>query len=236
MAATVIDAAQVAGKLLPSAARELGLPQGIPVLPGLMDTSAAVMLTGAKDRTLFNVSGSTDVLALCVDDPKPHERLLTRPTGVGRKWMAVSTIASAGTTLTWLHQTLFADLSQRRFYAMVRKALNAPSSAVRFDPYLAGDRMSIEQKQGGYVGLTLASTREQMLQAALDALAKQSAERIPLFQQVYGPISRNVSVGGGVGEAISAILHRDWPGKWTFRPQREATLRGLYLLAERAVG
>ena len=231
----VIDAGEVAGLLSAAAAAELGLPEGMPVLPGIMDTSAAVFLLGAKNRTLFNVSGSTDVLALCVDEPRPHEQLLTRALGTGRKWMAVSTIASVGTTLSWLHETLFAEMSQRSFYSLVAQKFNVPASSVRFEPYLAGDRMSIDQKQGGFTGLSLSTSRESMLTAALDSLARHSAARIPLLQQVYGKISRDVAVGGGVGESIAAILHRDWTANWRFKVHSEATLRGLYALAERAI-
>ncbi len=230
----VIDATRIAGQLAASAARELGLPAGTPVLPGIMDTSAAVLLRGARNRLLFNVSGSTDVLALCVDDPVPHEQLLTRAVGVGRKWMAVSTIASTGTTLSWLHRTLFSELPEPAFYRVVRRALRASPGGVSFEPYLAGDRMSIEQRTADFHGLTLSTTREQMLAAALDAMARASAARIPLFLGVYGRISREVTVTGGVGEAIAQVLHRDWPGRWRFRPESEATLRGLYVVAQRA--
>jgi len=230
----VIDATRIAGQLAASAARELGLPAGTPVLPGIMDTSAAVLLRGARNRLLFNVSGTTDVLALCVDDPVPHEQLLTRAVGVGRKWMAVSTIASTGTTLSWLHRTLFSELPEPAFYRVVRRALRASPGGVSFEPYLAGDRMSIEQRTADFHGLTLSTTREQMLAAALDAMARASAARIPLFLGVYGRISREVTVTGGVGEAIAQVLHRDWPGRWRFRPESEATLRGLYVVAQRA--
>jgi sugar (pentulose or hexulose) kinase len=233
----VVEANQVAGRLLPEAARELHLAEGLPVLPGIMDTSAAVLLTGAKHGTLLNVSGSTDVLALTVDEPHPHELLLTRAQGIGRKWLAVSTIASAGTTLSWLRETLFADLSESAFYRLIAKTLKSPpAGGVRFDPYLAGDRLSIEQKQGGFSGLTLGTTRGELLYAAIDALATTSGRRIPLLKSVYGSFPQHVFVSGGVGVALAKVLHRDWPGKWTFRSQKEATLLGLAKLAEISTG
>ena len=37
---------------------------------------------------MLDVAGSTDVLAVCTDKPRPHERLLTRALGVGRLWMS----------------------------------------------------------------------------------------------------------------------------------------------------
>ena len=226
----ILPGNQIAGHLTLSAATTLGLREGTPILPGIMDTSAAFLLAGAHPGQLVNVSGTTDVLALCVSRPHPHPLLLTRPLGVGRKWLAVSTLASAGSTLTWLHATLFPDLSDKQFFALMRQLEPAPSN-LSFDAYLGGDRMSITQKTAGFSGLTLATTRQQMLAAALTNLARQSAARIPLLWENYPRISRNVFVSGGVGVALAGILHRDWPGRWQFRSCQEATLRGLDILA-----
>ena len=57
--------------------------------------SAAMLLTGAKPGQLLNVCGSTDVLGLCTDRPRPHEKVLTRALGIGDRWMSVCTLAAA---------------------------------------------------------------------------------------------------------------------------------------------
>jgi xylulokinase len=112
------------------------------------------------------------------------------------------------------------------------KLLALPHGSVRFDPYLAGDRMSIEQRQAAFTGLTLATTREQMLAAMLEALAAASAARVALLKQIGAKIRRDVVVTGGAGK-LTAVFHRDWPGKWSFRQEEEATLRGLSRLEPR---
>src|SRR5262249_25479696 len=43
----VRDADEIGGTLLPEAARRLGLPQGTPMLVGMIDTGAAMLLAGA---------------------------------------------------------------------------------------------------------------------------------------------------------------------------------------------
>jgi sugar (pentulose or hexulose) kinase len=86
------------------------LTEGTPVLAGMVDTSAAMVLAGARVGQLVNVSGSTDVLGLCVSKPVPHERLLTRALGVGKRWMSVGTIAAAGSALEWARRELFRGL------------------------------------------------------------------------------------------------------------------------------
>ena len=73
-----------------------------------------------------------------------------------------------------------------------------------------------------------------MLAAILQSLAQASAARLELLKQTGTPISRNVVVTGGAG-VLDDIFHSDWPGKWNFRPEDQATLRGLaHRLPERA--
>ncbi|HET6250516.1 MAG TPA: FGGY family carbohydrate kinase [Tepidisphaeraceae bacterium] len=240
----VRDANEIGGKLTRHAAAELGLAEGVPMTVGVVDGSAGMLMTGARVGQLLNVCGSTDVLALCTDRFSPHPQLLTRALGIGRKWLSVSTIAAAGSAINWAKEQFFPDYDWKRFQKLVvglagrgaeaarskRKATgHEHSAAVVFEPYLAGDRMSIEQKQAAFSKLTLATTREQMLEAMLESLARASAARVSLLQQTGAKIRRDVVLTGGAGK-LTAVFHRDWPGKWTFKQEEEATLRGLSAL------
>ena len=97
----ILESNEVAGMITQQAARDLGLLAGVPALAGMIDTSAAMLLSGAPVGQLFNSCGSTDVLGLLTDRPKPHQRLITRAFGIGHKWMSVSTIAAAGSAIFW---------------------------------------------------------------------------------------------------------------------------------------
>jgi xylulokinase len=189
-----------------------------------------MLLTRARSGQLMNVCGSTDVLILCADKAVPQERLLTRPLGVPDKWTSVSTIAAAGSALNWVKRQMFPDLADAAFYKLQAKLAAAPivgEGTVRFEPYLAGERTSVDQRQGAFTGLTLATTREQMLSAVIESLAEISAARFPLLKKVGVAMRHDVVVSGGVQGGLDKILHRDWPGKWTFRVEEEASLRGL---------
>lgn len=41
-------------------------------------------------------------------------------------------------------------------------------------------------------------------------------------------------IAGGVGTALTEVLHRDWGKRWRLQLEAEATLHGLYRLAEMA--
>jgi len=232
----VIGAEGVGGMIVRSAATKFGLTHGTPMVVGCMDGSAPVLLAGNQPGQLVNVSGSTDVLALCTDRPRPHENLLTRAVGMGKRWLSVSTQAAAGSALDWAHQTFFHELSAGKFYSLVSKIaqdMNDDDAAtgVEFENYLAGSRTSLEQPTASFTGLSLATRRDDMLRAILRSLARESASRIKLLAQVNPiRIRRQVLLTGGVQGGLSKLLHRGWPGKWSFREEEEATLRGVAAL------
>jgi len=241
----VIAANQIGGTITRHAAARFGLTEGTPVLAGIVDTSSAMLLSGAAIGQLTNSSGSTDVLALCAARAMPHERLLTRALGVGRKWMSVSTLAAAGSALQWMQNQFFRDLKAAEYWKLISnlagvgrrrgagREYDPPHGTIRFDPYLAGERTCVEQRQAAFTGLTLSSTREQMLAAVIEALAEASAGRLDLFHELGVPMRHRVMLTGGAQNGLSRLLHRDWKGKWTFYVEEEATLRGLAKLEPR---
>jgi xylulokinase len=222
------DGNTIAGRVTPTAAARFGLTAGTPVMTGLMDTSAAVMLRGAAHGLLLNVCGSTDVLAVCTDHPRPNANLLTRAVGIGRKWMHVSTIAAAGSSLNWAHRELFGDLTDEKFFTLVRKLGKAGNrSPVRFEPYLAGSRTAMESKTAAFAGLSLATTRDDLLAAIVDTMAVTSAARLALLRETGTALHHDVLISGGLIRDLGPVLHRDWGRGWKFHAVAEATLKGL---------
>ena len=146
--------------------------------------------------------------------------------------MSVATIAAAGSALKWARDQLFSDLASGEFFKLVGKLAHDRDAAggVEFKPYLAGERTSVEQRRGEFDGLTLATTREQMLAGIVESLSRVSAERIKILQSNGTKMSHEVMISGGGGDDLAKIMHRDWPGKWKFWTEEEATLRGLALL------
>ena len=232
------DAATIAGTLTAASAAALGLRQGIPLYTGLIDTSSAMLLIHPKPGQMLNNNGSTDVLALCTDRPKPHPDLLTRALGSGKLWLSVATMAAAGSALNWARDQFFSDLNPKAFDRLLKKLVTQtpsdPAHGVRFDNYLAGQRAGMEQKKAAYANLTLSTTRQDMLAALIESLARDSAARLPLLCAGQKNVDRHVTLTGGLGGALHSLLHRDWPGKWTFHTEDEAALRGLWQLVERS--
>ena len=225
----ILEADVIAGTIHSAAAARFGLKEGTPMMTGLMDGSAGMLLTGAAVGQLFNVVGSTDVLALSTDRPQPHQRLLTRAVGIGKRWLAVSTLAAAASSIYWARDQFFSEMPIEEFRKEVHRLSKAGPSAsggVTFDPYMAGERTSIEQRTGAFHGITLATKRGQMLSAIIEGLIRASGERLPLLESLGTSLLPTVMVSGG-SDRLDKILHRDWPGRWTYRAVTDATMRGL---------
>ena len=262
----------VAGTLRPTAAQHLGLPDGVPVLTGITDTSAAILAAGATLGQLTHAIGTTNVLAVVTDRAHPHSRRLTRALGTAEpKWLAVHTLAAGAATLAWLGRTFYPDLAEPQFFRKLKRlarqttanrtstphhpapgatrcspacarttpvrATNLfPSPAalpVTFEPYLAGDRMAIDQPTAAITGLTLATDRDAILLAAIGALAAQTADALTSLHRFIDPTHPVAVVGGGT--AIATIFHTLWPTTHRFKTIPNATLKGLSRLALRNV-
>jgi xylulokinase len=232
----ILDGDQIGGHITRAAAREFGLTAGTPMLVSIVDGSAGMLMAGATVGQLFNVTGSTDVLALCTDKPKPREGVLTRALGVDGLWLTVSTLAAVASALYWAKLQFFPDITIEDFRKLMIKLADQGAKAagsVKFEPYMAGERTSIEQRQGVFTGLTLATTREQMLSAMIESLATASAARLPLLDDGSTKLLRTVVTSGGASDRLDKLMHRDWPGQWKFKPVTEATMRGLWKLSEK---
>ncbi len=240
----VMDGGAVIGRVAADVAAELHMETRPVVLAGLMDTSAACAHAGLAVGHMYNVIGTTDVLAICTDRPRPARGVLTRPVGVGPLWLAVGTMAAAGAALDWAHRTFFADYSSQQYYDLLRQVRmsipgtqRAPGPATRksaggggltFEPDLAGSRMRIVQRYGTIRGIRFSSSREDILAALIESLASRSRQRLRILSRQARP-DGTVFVGGG---AAAAGIQDLWIGRFraTDMPE-DASLQGLARLA-----
>ena len=230
---TVMDGHHVAGRVTRSAARSFGLPEGVPLLAGVIDGSCSMLLGGIEAGCATHVVGSTDVFAVCTERAKPKQGLLTRALGVGRTWLSVGTLAAAGSALNWLHAAMFSDMKPADYWKLTRHiGCGDRTTTVQFDNRLAGSRTQIETDPASIRGLSLDCDREDVLTALLADLRRGSGERLARFADAGVAIDgRNILTTGGGEKTLAPILRRDFPKTWTYRFQNEATLRGAWVLA-----
>ncbi|MDL2273997.1 sugar kinase [Oscillospiraceae bacterium OttesenSCG-928-G22] len=178
------QAGRALGTLNEASAKWLGLKSGIPVLLGSND--AATAHVGAENSAageVLIITGSSEMVSVLSDKPERNEKYYLRKAIFPGMWQLYAT-TMGGFALEWMHAQMFRDLSKDEYYGTLIPSLlkeGRGTSTVRFLPYMAGDRQSLQKKTGSFTGLTLATTREEML--------------LSIFYGINEPIKKTIELG-----------------------------------------
>jgi len=187
------------GELVPSIAARLGVRAGLPVAYGTNDVAAAQM--GARNfraGDIMNTTGSSEMVSILTDRPVVSPRYYLRNSALPGLWQIYSTTAG-GFAVNWFYENLCRELSREEFYKYLSGVIDTclDDDSVSFEPYLTGDRQSLEKKTGEWRGLTLATTRDSMLCAMLKAMQGVLAATIREAETVL-PLSKVIKISGGM--------------------------------------
>lgn len=220
------------GVLQNSIAARLGLPAGIPVAMGTNDVVAAHAGAG-NDRAgqILNTAGSSDMVSILVDKPVLNPNYYVRNAGVKGLWQIYAT-TSGGFAIEWFYKEFCRDLSKEEFYGKLIPASleRLAVSSVSFAPYLAEDRQSLERRTASWAGLTLGTTREDMLGALLHAMQKVLADTVALAAERVSVDATIKITGGMTADSIMNLKRSMFPG-YSFSIIDECTSRGAAVLA-----
>lgn len=212
------------GGLRREAAAELGLPFGLPVKLGTADTSCAMLAAGMGAHDLLHVVGTTQVLAVLVDQPSPHPHRLTRLLGVGDRYVYVSHNPVGGVALEWLHGLCFREQSQEQFFQESVAAARQRATRVSLNPpFLGGDRLEIAAHRAAFRDLTLNTDRLDLLAAVLEAM--QRHHRSALEALDHGETFDRVFLTGGGADVVRQLLPEY--ASANVLPLEEGSLRGV---------
>jgi xylulokinase len=194
----------------------MGLPEGVKVICGGVDNSC--MALGAKgnaDGRVYTSLGSSAWIALVANKPildfkyKPYVFAHL----IEGMYASATCIFSAGSSFQWVRNQLCKDLMEAEksggencYEAMNRLAELSPVGAngVLFNPSLAGGS-SIEPSpdiSGGFVGLRLQHTREDIIRASMEGVALNLKKALDIFRLYYPDIKKMLIVGGGAKSAV----------------------------------
>lgn len=204
----------VHGSLLPGVAKKLGVRAGVPVTVGTNDVAAAQMGAGNKTSGgMMNTAGSSEMISILTDNPVVNPEYYLRNSALPGLWQIYATTCG-GFGVDWFHEQFCREMSKQEYYGYVDSAIEncMENNPVTFDPYLTGDRQSLEKKTGAWHGLTLGATREQMLAALLQSMqgvlygAVRKAEKVTKLGSV-------IKVSGGMATPTYLKLKaRQFPG------------------------
>lgn len=192
---------EVVGGLLGSVAARVGLTAGLPVVAGAGDNAAAAtaLALGSDHPEVGSVSlGTSGVLFAALDAPTPEPdgrvHLFAHADG-GFHLLGVT--LSAGGSLRWFRD-VFAPGSTYGELLHYAAESQPGANGVTFKPYLAGERSPHLRSdlRGSFHGLSLASSRADVVRAVLEGVAFSLREVHEAMAPLVAP-SRWLATGGG---------------------------------------
>ena len=204
----------IVGTLTTTAAADLGLPAGLPVVAGSGDVHSAVFGSGAvADFDAHLYIGTSSWISGHVPFKKtaPTTNVASIPAALAGKYVIVDEHETAGACLTFLRDNLhFAD----DFEAMNAMVDTVPpgSGRVLFTPWLNGERSPVDDHtiRGGFHNLSLSTTRAQMVRAVYEGVAFNSRWLLEAVEKFADRRLDSLAfIGGGANSDQWAQIHAD---------------------------
>jgi xylulokinase len=231
----------VVGEVLPAVAAEWGLPAGVFVAQGCHDLNCAAYGAGVFEvGTVCLVSGSYENVLVITERP-PTETMLLKGLSVmpqpGQAGLSVIAVHPTGNAvLNWARGLTNAGIDEMEGALRDRRG---PGSLLAV-PYLSGSMTYWDdgrKARGGLLGLTLATTNTDVVQAFMESIAYDTVNTLSLMRAEGIPIERIRITGGGARSSWWTQLKADMtnlPVEVVAHPE-PGTL-GAALLAGLAIG
>ncbi len=235
----LIPSGAVAGYLSAEAAKELGLPAGLPVAAGAADTAAAMLGSGLLKPGVMQLTiGSGAQIVVAKNNALADPKLITHlyRAAAPRRYYAMAALQNAGVALEWQRKIL--GLTWPEVYQEAW-AVPAGCEGLSFLPYLTGERTPHlnPQARGAWVGLGLVHQRGHLARAALEGVAFSIREALAALEQAGNQATELRLAGGGTLEPgwrqlLADVLERPL----LISSIADASARGAALLAGIALG
>jgi xylulokinase len=195
----LVEGSTISARLSPQTATVWGLPSGIPVAGGAGDNAASAVGMGLFAPGQGFVSlGTSGVIFVTADAfaPNAAQGVHTFCHAIPNQWHWMSVILSASSAIDWAVKTAgFIDITE----AIAAVSSEAEGDVPVFLPYLSGERTphNDPQAKGAYFGLSHATTRTDLVRAALEGVAFAFGDGLEALKAVGTMPDAFVCVGGG---------------------------------------
>jgi xylulokinase len=195
----LVEGSEVVGEVRPSRTAELGLPAAVSVVGGGGDNAVAACGMGAfREGQGFVSLGTSGVLLAAKDSyaPMPSSAVHTFCHAVPGKWYQMGVILSATDSLNWL-----ADMVGRSPQDLSDQLTDAPAgpSAIRFLPYLSGERTPHNDAtaRGAFLGLAKKHNEADLAQAVMEGVVFALRDCLEALKSTGTDLERVLAIGGG---------------------------------------
>lgn len=187
---------ELLGRVTEAAARDTGLPRGIPVIAGAADHIASALAAGIArpGDVLLKFGGSVDVL-IATDRVAPDPRMYLDYHLVPGLYVPNGCMATGGSGLNWFVSSFAegerakadaAGLTLHQWLDRLAEAIPAGAQGVRILPYFLGEKTPVHDAdvRGAILGLSLAHGPAHLWRALLEAYAYGIAHHIEVLNDM----------------------------------------------------
>jgi xylulokinase len=221
----VVPCTDVIGQVGAEAARATGLLEGTPVVAGMVDGVAAALEAGVvTSGEAVEMTGTSTVLLVCVDEPPRQPDLIALAHAVPGVYLLVGAMVSTGAALRWFRDELgtaevqAAQSTDRNAFEIMSEEAGevAPGAGgLLFLPYMMGERSPIwnTDARGVMFGLSLATSRSQIIRALMEGAAYGLRHNLEVAEETGIRFEALRSVGGGSRSAVWCQIKADVLGR-----------------------
>ena len=217
----VYEGPQVAGRLRPEVAADLGLPAGLPVAAGGGDNAAAAIGTGIVRAGVVSSSIGTSGVIFAHSDAialDPQGRLHTFCHDVPGQYHLMAVTLAAGGSFQWFRrmltlQNLRPTPTQLSYDDLTAMAATVPPGAegLVFLPYLSGERTPHLDPlaRGAFVGLTARHTAAHLARAVMEGVVYSMRDGLEIMRGLGLQIEQIRVTGGGARSPLWRQMQAD---------------------------
>jgi xylulokinase len=205
---------ELLGRVTEAAAKDLGLPSGIPVVAGAADHIASALAAGLTrpGDVLLKFGGSVDVL-IATDRVAPDPRMYLDYHLVPGLYVPNGCMATGGSGLNWFI-TNFAEgerpraeakgMSLHQWLDHLASAVPPGAQGVRILPYFLGEKTPVHDAdvRGAILGLSLAHGPAHLWRALLEAYAYAIAHHVEVLNDMGHRTETYFATDGGAKSTV----------------------------------
>jgi len=223
----VFESEEVSGQLNSTAAEQLGLPVGVPVVGGGGDQAASAIGNGIVSSGVISATMGTSGVVFAHSDAMqidPEGRVHTFCHAVRNQWHIMGCVLSAGGSFQWYRNQL-AEMETATARAMgidpyellTQEADQAPAGAegLFFLPYLTGERTphADPDARGAWIGLSLRHGRPHMARSVMEGATFAMRDCLEIIKGMNVPVDEIRLSGGGARSPFWRQMQADIYGQ-----------------------
>jgi xylulokinase len=236
----------IIGKVDAVAAKNFGLPLGVPVIAGTLDSAAELIgcgLLAPGEGGMVRV-GSAGGIMLVTDTPTFNKGIITYPHVVDGLHYKQAGTNSCATSLKWIRDLCGAmrpaDSPMLTYDELDRIAAQANPGAdgLMFHPYLQGERAPYwnAEMRGSFTGIDIRHGWPQFVRAVMEGVAFSLLDCLSMFRRDGLSITSAVMAGGVAKSKVWSQITTDVLRIPTRTVRDGASAPGSCLLAATAIG